>query len=73
MQAFLEWARRNGGVERIVLEAGLMTPDQLQQLRDNLVIDLPSGRTYVAWEEHEKILARRCQGGEDGSGVSQAD
>lgn len=59
MQAFLDWARRNGGLEQRVLESGLLTPGQLQQLRDHLVVDLPPGDTPIHWREHGRLLASK--------------
>lgn len=57
MQSFLEWTRRNGGVERRVIESGVMTLEQVQQLRDNLVVDLEPGDTPLRREEHGEPLA----------------
>ncbi|KAH6615779.1 tyrosine phosphatase family-domain-containing protein [Chaetomium sp. MPI-SDFR-AT-0129] len=47
MQAFLERAGRNGGLERRVLESGILTAAQLQQLRNNLVVDVPPSDSIV--------------------------
>jgi hypothetical protein len=57
MQYFLEWTRRNGGVERRVIESGVMTLDQVRQLRDNLVVDLQPGDPPLRREEHGEPLA----------------
>ena len=40
MQGFLEWLGDRGGVERYMAESGIMTVDQIKQLRENLVVDV---------------------------------
>jgi len=43
MRGFLEWLEGRGGVERYVTESGIMTLDQIKQLRKNLVVDVAVG------------------------------
>jgi hypothetical protein len=42
MEGFLGWIRRNGGIEKYLTESGIMSPDQIQRLRENLIVALPT-------------------------------
>ncbi|KAK3328572.1 protein-tyrosine phosphatase-like protein [Cercophora scortea] len=56
MQGFLAWLQGQGGAERYVVESGIMTVEQVQQLRRNLVVELGAGEQPNDWEEHRKML-----------------
>jgi len=43
MREFLEWLGGRDGVERYATESGIMTLDQIKQLRKNLVVDVAVG------------------------------
>ena len=55
MQGFLEWIRMQGGLEKYLTESGIMTLDQIKQLRENLVVDLLVSDTLIDEEENGKI------------------
>jgi len=40
MLGFLESARRSGGIERKLLDSGVLSLDQVHQLRRNLIVEL---------------------------------
>lgn len=44
IQGYLVWVKRNGGIEKHVTETGIISPDQIQQLRESLTVVLPTGR-----------------------------
>ncbi|KAK3686137.1 protein-tyrosine phosphatase-like protein [Podospora appendiculata] len=56
MEGFLAWMQGQGGAEQYVVESGIMTVDQVQQLRRNLVVELGAGEEPNDWEEHQKML-----------------
>lgn len=42
MQGFLEWIKRNGGIEKYLTETGIISSSQIQQLRKNLTVAVPA-------------------------------
>ncbi|KAI1771645.1 protein-tyrosine phosphatase-like protein [Hypoxylon cercidicola] len=44
-----------GSVEKCVLDLGLLSPDSIEQLRKNLIVDI-NDEEVVPWQDHAKLL-----------------
>ncbi|KAI0600696.1 tyrosine phosphatase [Biscogniauxia sp. FL1348] len=52
----LAWIREQyGSVEGCVTELGFLTPEEITQLRENLIVDASEGEVNP-WEEHAKLI-----------------
>lgn len=56
MLGFLTKIRETyGSVEQCVLDLGLLTPENIKQLRNNLIVEV-NEEEVVPWQDHAKLL-----------------
>lgn len=46
----------HGSVEKCVVELGLLSPEGIRQLRDNLIVEV-NEEQVVPWQNHAKLLS----------------
>lgn len=58
MSSTLSWIRKTyGSAEKCVVELGLLTPEAVERLKRNLIVDAPSTGP-VDWQAHAKLIAK---------------
>lgn len=56
MYRFLENPRHSGGIERYLIDANVITPDEIDELRNNLIVPLDGEKRPFDWEEYGSLL-----------------
>ncbi len=56
MVAWLAWIKEKyGSAEKCVVDLGLLTPEAVEKLRQNLIVD-GSSADEIDWQEHGKLV-----------------
>lgn len=56
MVATLNWIREDyGSIEKAVVDLNLITPEGIEQLRRNLIVDAKDEEP-IEWQQHAKLL-----------------
>lgn len=57
MVATLDWIKKtHGSVEKCVVDLGILTPELIEKLRQNLIVDA-SSTEEVNWREHAELVS----------------